>query len=138
RAAEKVRSRDQFDDRQGAQADDPGIVPIARRRGHRMKRRELIALLGGAAAAWPLAARAQQSGKLRTIGLLSAGSMATGVFAGFDDGLRELGWTDGKNVIIERRFAENRIEAGFGSGISPPQRRRHCWIRNASAARRQA
>src|SRR5262245_14163194 len=75
-----------------------------------IQRREFITLLGGAAAAWPLAARAQQSGKLRTIGLLSAGSMATGVFAGFDDGLRELGWTDGKNVIIERRFAENRIE----------------------------
>ena len=74
-----------------------------------MRRREFITLLSGAAA-WPLAARAQQSGKLRTIGLLSAGSMATGVFAGFDDGLRELGWTEGKNVIIERRFAENRIE----------------------------
>src|SRR5215831_19525709 len=72
-------------------------------------RRKFLATLGGAAA-WPLTARAQQSGKLRTIGLLSAGSMATGVFAGFDDGLRELGWTDGKNVIIERRFAENRIE----------------------------
>src|SRR5215472_18500535 len=75
-----------------------------------IQRREFITLLGGAAATWPLAARAQQGGKLRTIGLLSAGSMATGVFAGFDDGLRELGWTEGKNVIIERRFAENRIE----------------------------
>ena len=74
-----------------------------------MKRREFITLLGGAAA-WPLAARAQQRGKLRTIGQLSAGSMTTGVFAAFHDGLRELGWIEGANVVIERRFADNRIE----------------------------
>jgi putative ABC transport system substrate-binding protein len=74
-----------------------------------VRRRDLIILLGGAAA-WPLAARAQQSGKLRTIGLLSAGSVTTGVFAAFHDGLHELGWFEGKNTVIERRFADNRIE----------------------------
>jgi putative tryptophan/tyrosine transport system substrate-binding protein len=74
-----------------------------------MKRRDFITLLGGAAT-WPLAARAQQSGKLHAIGLLSVGSMTTGVFAAFHDGLRELGWIEGKNLLIERRFAENRIE----------------------------
>ena len=76
-----------------------------------MRRREFIALLGGAAeAVWLTAARAEQSRKLRTIGLLSAGSETTGVFAAFHDGLHELGWFEGKNTVIERRFADNRIE----------------------------
>jgi putative ABC transport system substrate-binding protein len=75
-----------------------------------MRRREFITLLVGAAAAWPLAVRAQQSGKLRAIGVLSAGSMTTAIFAAFHDGLRELGWIEGKNAVIERRFADNRIE----------------------------
>ena len=71
-------------------------------------RRELLAALGGAAAAWPLAARAQQNERVRRIGLLMgvaddrAGQ--TRVTA-LKQGLQELGWTDGRNVQIETRFA---------------------------------
>src|SRR5215471_2528837 len=77
-----------------------------------MKRREFITLLGGAAAAWPLAARAQQAGKIHTIGWLSAGAFdsTSPVLMGFLNALPELGWIEGKNVVIERRFAENRLE----------------------------
>jgi putative ABC transport system substrate-binding protein len=76
-----------------------------------MKRREFITLLGGAAA-WPLAARAQQARKTHTIGYLSP---AVSVFQGnfgpyFFNALQELGWIEGQNIAIERRYAENRLE----------------------------
>ena len=71
-----------------------------------MKRREVITLLGGAAAAWPLAANAQQKGKLPLVGVLNPGSIDTPGTAGFYDGLRELGYTEGLNVAIERRYGD--------------------------------
>src|SRR5260370_19413084 len=81
-----------------------------------MRRRAFITLLGGAAATWPLAARAQPAGKRYTIGYLSAGSFVlVEATAAFTDALRELGWVEGKNVAFERLYAENRLErlAGF-------------------------
>ena len=77
-----------------------------------MIRREFITLLGGAAVAWPLAARAQQVGKLPTIGFLGASTPAGAgqLLAAFVQRLRELGWVDGRNVAIEARWAEGRSE----------------------------
>jgi putative ABC transport system substrate-binding protein len=77
-----------------------------------MRRREFIALLGGAATAWPLAAHAQQSGKLPTIGFLglSTRSAATEWTAAFVQRLRELGRIEGRTITIEYRWGEGREE----------------------------
>ena len=78
-----------------------------------MQRREFIMLLGGAAAAWPLGARAQQSERVHRIAVLS-GTAATGqnpaAYAAFLRRLSELGWTDGRNVRIEVRWANSDLE----------------------------
>ena len=78
-----------------------------------MRRREFIALLGGAAAAWPLAVRAQQGERVRRIGALinlSESDPAGQRFvAAFRQGLQKLGWVDGRNTWIDIRW---------GSGIS--------------------
>ena len=74
-------------------------------------RRELLAAVGGAAVVWPLAARAQQSGKLPTIGFLGANpSIESQWIAAFVQRLRELTWIDGRNLAIEYRWAEGRNE----------------------------
>ena len=76
-----------------------------------MRRREFISLLGGAAA-WPLAARAQQPAKLPTVGYLGSGTPATQSqwAAAFVQRLHEVGWIDGRTVAIEYRWAEGRDE----------------------------
>jgi putative ABC transport system substrate-binding protein len=74
-------------------------------------RREFISLLGGAAAAWPLSGRAQQPGKLLTIGFSGATpSIESQRVAAFVQRLRELAWIDGRNLSIEYRWAEGRNE----------------------------
>jgi len=72
-------------------------------------RREFISLLGGAAAAWPLAARAQEAGSKHTVGILSA-SGTPPLNTVFIAALSELGWVEGKNVVFEHRYADNRLE----------------------------
>jgi putative ABC transport system substrate-binding protein len=70
-----------------------------------MNRREFIALFGGTAAAWPVAARAQQPPKLRTIGFSGQSTRAaeSELVAAFTQRLRELGWIEGRTITIEYR-----------------------------------
>src|SRR5215510_10876692 len=73
-----------------------------------IRRREFITLLGGAAAAWPLAARAQQPERMRRIGVLmgtpASDQEGQARFAAFVHGLAQLGWSDGRNVRIDTRW----------------------------------
>ena len=76
-----------------------------------MRRRDFIALVGGAASAWPIAARAQQ-GAMPVIGVLSPVSAATSArnIAALRKGLRDLGYIEGRTIAIEYRFAEGVSE----------------------------
>src|SRR5262245_1075127 len=77
-----------------------------------MTRRQFMTLLGGAAAAWPLAARAQHTPGHPLIGVVSPLSSASAAYniEAFREGLRELGYVEGSNITIELRFAEGAIE----------------------------
>jgi ABC-type uncharacterized transport system substrate-binding protein len=79
-----------------------------------MRRREFITLLGGAAAAWPLAARAQQSDRMRRVGVLMSVAAndpeGQARLAAFLQGLQEFGWSVGRNVRIDIRWSAGNIE----------------------------
>src|ERR1700732_2570798 len=81
-----------------------------------MRRREFITLIGGAAAAWPFAVRAQQDQRVRRIGVLMGdfpenNPEARAVVAAFGEELQKLGWTEGRNIRIDTRWAAADIEA---------------------------
>ena len=100
------------EDRQDARAHDPTVGPGPRDRGDALiHRRRFISSLGVGLLAAPLAAWAQQAGKVYRIGYLSTGS-ASGTYLrpleALRQGLRELGWVEGQNIVIEYRFAEGR------------------------------
>ena len=74
-----------------------------------MRRREFISLIGGTAAAWPLVVRAQQA-VIPTIGFLDNASTLPQYTAGFNQGLKETGYIEGQNLVIERHSAEGQYD----------------------------
>jgi ABC-type uncharacterized transport system substrate-binding protein len=84
------------------------ILPVER--GANMRRRALLGLIGGAAV-WPTITRAQQAGKLPTIGFLGADALAFSPWtSAFVARLRELGWIEGSNILLEYRWSQGRTE----------------------------
>ena len=86
------------------------LSPLTMLLSRHTRRREAITLLGGAAAGWPFAVRAQQPGKLPTIGFLGGATWESQWAATFVQRLHELGWTEGRTIAIETRWAEGRNE----------------------------
>jgi ABC-type uncharacterized transport system substrate-binding protein len=79
-----------------------------------MQRREFITLVGGAAAAWPLAARGQQAERIRRVGVLTAYAESDPEpkvwLGGFREVLQQLGWTEGRNIEFDYRWAQGKLE----------------------------
>src|SRR5262249_35251662 len=103
-AADQVRAGREPQDRKGTWSHDPGTVPSARRRGDRVRRREFITLLGGAAAfqlLWPLEARAQQQPKMLRVGFVGMQPRDAPHYANFLKRMAELGYQEGRNFTFD-------------------------------------
>src|SRR5215471_13467442 len=109
-AADQVRAGNQPEDRQGARPNNSAECTSHCRRGDRVRRREFITVLGGAAA-WPLTARAQQQAA-PVIGLLDQRSpdALADRLRGFRQGLKDAGFVEGQNAAVEYRWAENQVD----------------------------
>jgi putative tryptophan/tyrosine transport system substrate-binding protein len=116
-----------------------------------IRRRDFITLLGGMAATWPLRARAQQAGKMVSVGILGLEDLPP--IDTFRQTLNELGYVEGKNVLFEQRYAKGRnerfpelandlvgLKTSFSLGVSrprsprsrPPQRFPLSWVPRAT------
>src|SRR5262249_13888219 len=107
--SEQARTRDQYGDGKGARPERAARNIDSRRRGARLNRREFIALLGRAAAAWPVAARAQQPA-VPVIGFLGTSSLDTTAQAlsRIKQGLAETGFVEPRNIRFEYRWANDQ------------------------------
>src|SRR5262249_42517999 len=110
-AAYQIRADDQSQDRQSARPRSAADATRPRRRGDRVRRRQFITLLGGAAA-WPFAVRAQQTAKRPIVGFLgdSTPLAESERAAAFARRLHDLGWIEGRTIAIEYRWADGRSE----------------------------
>src|SRR5262249_13143565 len=106
-ATDQVRASHQSQNSEGNRLNDSRCATRPRRRGDRVRRREFITLLGGAAT-WPLAARGRQADRTRGIGVLMALAADDPVgqarIAALREGLEKLGWIEGRNIRIDIRW----------------------------------
>ena len=103
-----------------------------------LKRREFVSLLGGAAAMWPLVARAQEVGRIALVGVLGPGldNPVTGPgYQAFLSELRKLGFTDGQNVTVEYRRTDEGLSKAFTGATNWSRRSRTCSSRTARKSR---